>query len=147
MCPPSGKFALFNRAIVHWEGYVTLGVGAFMSQVIPVKRSDPVIQHDISAIFDIGVGSRLFLTKLAGSQRIPQAVWLPRQVRAGRQRFVQRASVAGACKFFLAGKTVRHARAFEAAYSDCRKENGSTSIRWMYVQFGLGAVDLLAAEV
>ena len=48
--PAYGKFALFNRAIVHWEGYVSLGVGAFMSQVIPVKPSDPSFQFEPSAV-------------------------------------------------------------------------------------------------
>lgn len=132
--PAYGKFALFNRAIVHWEGYVTLGVGAFMSQVIPVKRSDPSFTN-ISAIFNVGVGSRLFLTKWLALNAFLKMYGYPDTFEPVANASYNR-DVAGACKDFYVGKSSGTPE-FEAAYSDCRKANGSTSLS-LDVVFGLG---------
>ena len=75
--PVAGKFALFNRAIVHWKA-TSLLASALSSEVIPVKRSDPAFRT-ISAIFDIG-GVAPVPDSMAGAQRVPQAVRLSRQV-------------------------------------------------------------------
>lgn len=131
--PVSGKFALFNRAIVHWEGYVTLGVGAFMSQVIPVKRSDPAF-NTISAIFDIGVGSRLFLTRWLALNAFLKLYGYPDTFEPVANASFTR-SGAG-CSTYLAGQTAG-TQAFEDSYTQCRKDNGSTTLV-MDVQFGLG---------
>lgn len=131
--PVAGKFALFNRAIVHWEGYVTLGVGAFMSQVIPVKRSDPAF-NTISAIFDIGVGSRLFLTRWLALNAFLKLYGYPDKFEPVANASFTR-SGAG-CSSYLAGQSAG-TQAFEDAYTQCRKDNGSTTLV-MDVQFGLG---------
>ena len=61
--PVYGKFALFNKAVMHWEGYVTLGVGAFMSEVVPYDPVNKPGFKTLSAVVQVGVGNRLFLTK------------------------------------------------------------------------------------
>ena len=155
--PVSGKFALFNRAIVHWEGYVTLEVSnqpprhaadaesltrealgyglpvSGLSQVIPVKRSDPAF-NTISAIFDIGVGSRLFLTRWLALNAFLKLYGYPDKFEPVANASFTR-SGAG-CSSFLAGQTAG-TQAFEDSYTQCRKENGSTTLV-MDVQFGLG---------
>ena len=129
--PVAGKFALFNRAIVHWEGYVTLGVGAFMSEVIPVKRSDPAFKT-ISAIFDVGVGSRLFLTKWLALNAFLKLYGYPDKFEPVANASFTRTGAG--CSASLAGLT---GTAADDAYMQCRKDNGSTTLV-MDVQFGLG---------
>jgi len=132
--PAYGKFALFNRAIVHWEGYVTAGVGAFMSEVIPVKRSDPSFRN-ISAIFKVGVGARLFLTKWMALNSFLTLYGYPDTFEPVANVSYNR-DVNGACKDYYAGKTAGTPE-FESAYADCRKANGNTTLS-LDVVFGLG---------
>lgn len=61
--PVYGKFALFNQRVIHWEAYVTLGVGAFMSEVVPYDPVNKPGFRNISAIVQVGAGNRLFLTR------------------------------------------------------------------------------------
>jgi outer membrane beta-barrel protein len=132
--PAYGKFALFNRAIVHWEGYVTAGVGVFMSQVIPVKESDPAF-NNISAIFKVGVGSRLFLTRWMALNSFLTLYGYP-------DTFEPVANVSynrdpnGACASYYTGLTAGTPQ-FESAYASCRKANGNTTLV-LDVTFGLG---------
>ncbi|HEY3355476.1 MAG TPA: outer membrane beta-barrel domain-containing protein [Polyangia bacterium] len=60
--PAYGKFALFNKHIIHWEGIVTAGVGVTQSEVIPMDPSYEGFQsYAITPNF--GAGLRVFLTK------------------------------------------------------------------------------------
>lgn len=131
--PVAGKFALFNRAVVHWEGYVTLGVGAFMSEVIPVKRSDPAFKT-ISAIFDVGVGSRLFLTRWLALNAFLKLYGYPDKFEPVANASFTRTGAG--CSGSLTGLGAG-SQAYEDAYTQCRKDNGSTTLV-MDVQFGLG---------
>lgn len=133
--PAYGKFALFNRAIVHWEGYVTLGVGAFMSQVIPVKRSDPSFST-ISAIFNVGVGTRLFLTRWMALNAFLKLYGYPDTFEPVANASINRDPNGVGCKDYLAGKA-QGSPEFESAYADCRKANGNTALS-LDVTFGLG---------
>lgn len=132
--PAYGKFALFNRAIVHWEGYVTLGVGAFMSQVIPVKPSDPSFSN-ISAIFNVGIGTRLFLTRWMALNAFLKLYGQPDTFEPVANASYNR-DTAGACKDFYTGLKAG-TEEFENAYASCRKANGSTTLS-LDVVFGLG---------
>jgi outer membrane beta-barrel protein len=60
--PFYGKFALFDRWIFHWEGYVQAGLGVIQTEWItrdPADRS--ATNYDIQWHVDIGM--RMFLTK------------------------------------------------------------------------------------
>jgi len=132
--PAYGKFALFNRAIVHWEGYVTAGVGVFMSEVVPVKASDPSFTN-LSAIFKVGVGSRLFLTKWLALNSFLTLYGYPDTFEPVANVSYNRA-LDGACRDFYTGKSPGTPE-FESAYADCRKTNGNTTLA-IDVVFGLG---------
>ncbi len=132
--PAYGKFALFNRAIVHWEGYINLGVGAFMSEVIPVKRSDPTFQN-ISAMVKVGVGSRLFLSKFMALNAFLSLYGYPDTFEPVANVSYNR-DTNGACRDYYTGKTAGTPE-FEAAYASCRKANGNTTLS-LDVVFGLG---------
>jgi outer membrane beta-barrel protein len=60
--PFYGKFALFNKKIVHWEGIVTAGIGVTQSEIIPM---DPSYEKfgNYAITPNAGVGVRVFLTK------------------------------------------------------------------------------------
>jgi len=134
--PAYGKFALFNRAIVHWEGYVTLGVGVFMSQVVPVKPSDPAFTN-ISAIFGPGLGSRLFLTRWLALNAFLKLLVYPDVFEPVGNASFNRSST-GACQtggYF--NNVMQGTQAFEDAYASCRKDNGSKPFV-ADVVFGLG---------
>jgi outer membrane beta-barrel protein len=138
--PAYGKFALFNRAIVHWEGYITAGVGVFESQVIPVKQSDPAFTN-LSAIFKVGVGSRLFLTKFMALNAFLTLYGYPDTFEPVANVSYNRDTAGTGCGSkaptnYYAGLTPGTA-AFESAYSDCRKANGNTTLV-LDVVFGLG---------
>jgi hypothetical protein len=134
--PAYGKFALFNRAIVHWEGYVTLGVGVFMSQVIPVKPSDPSF-NNISAIFGPGIGQRLFLTRwLALNTFLKLLVYPDVFEPVGNASFNRTATGACATNHYFDG-LMQGTQAFEDAYAQCRKDNGSKPFV-ADVVFGIG---------
>jgi outer membrane beta-barrel protein len=58
--PAYGKFALFNKSIVHWEVLVSAGVGITQTEIIP--RDAALEAFKTNAITpDIGIGSRFFL--------------------------------------------------------------------------------------
>jgi len=58
--PAYGKFALFNKSIVHWEIVVSGGVGITQTEIIPRNIAlDPFKTNAITP--DVGIGSRFFL--------------------------------------------------------------------------------------
>jgi outer membrane beta-barrel protein len=60
--PFYGKFALFDRWIFQWEGYVQAGLGAIQTQWItrdPAARA--ATNYDVT--WHVDIGTRLFLTK------------------------------------------------------------------------------------
>jgi outer membrane beta-barrel protein len=62
--PTYGKFALFNKSIVHWEIWISAGVGATFTEVI---ARDPAEQNtkgfkNTALTPNGGIGGRLFLT-------------------------------------------------------------------------------------
>lgn len=59
--PGYGKYTLFNRYIMHWDIFVTGGVGAIWSEIIPRIVGDEVF-HTIALAPDAAVGTRFFLS-------------------------------------------------------------------------------------
>jgi outer membrane beta-barrel protein len=59
--PGYGKFTLFNKYIMHWDVFVTAGVGAIWSEIIPRVPNDEVF-HTISLAPDFAAGTRFFLS-------------------------------------------------------------------------------------
>jgi outer membrane beta-barrel protein len=61
----SGKYALFNRWVGHWETYVSAGVGVFNTQIIP--RNDPtspdIFQSYLFAGLLPGIGARMWVNR------------------------------------------------------------------------------------
>lgn len=58
--PVYGKFSLFNKYIMHWEGYVSGGVGMTKTEIIPRRPGD--VPFDTNAITaNVGVGTRLYV--------------------------------------------------------------------------------------
>jgi outer membrane beta-barrel protein len=62
--PTYGKFALFNKNIVHWEIWISAGVGATFTEVL---SRDPALQastafKNTALTPNVGLGGRLFLT-------------------------------------------------------------------------------------
>ena len=132
--PAYGKFALFNRAIVHWEGYVTLGVGAYMSEVIPVKRSDPSFRN-INVMVAPGLGSRLFLTRWLALNAFLKMYMYPDKFEPVANASFNR-DAGGGCSTYLAGKQTGSTE-FEDGYRQCRSDNANSSFV-LDVVFGLG---------
>jgi outer membrane beta-barrel protein len=60
--PFYGKFALFNKKVVHWEGIVTAGVGVTQSEVLPMDPSYDAFKN-FAITPNVGVGFRVFLSK------------------------------------------------------------------------------------
>jgi len=60
--PFYGKFALFNKKIIHWEGIVTAGVGVTQSEIIPMDPSFGKFSN-YAITPNAGVGFRVFLSK------------------------------------------------------------------------------------
>jgi outer membrane beta-barrel protein len=58
--PGYGKFTLFNKYIWHWDIFVSAGVGAILTEIIPRIASDPAFQN-INIMPDFGLGTRFFL--------------------------------------------------------------------------------------
>jgi outer membrane beta-barrel protein len=114
--PVQGKFALFNRKIVHWEGYVTAGVGTFMNEVIPVKADDPAFRN-ISFMFNAGFGSRLFLTR-----------WLTLNAYLKLFGYLDTFEPVGNQAFTRTGTGCQAYPKTEEGYAQCRKDNGSTTL-------------------
>jgi outer membrane beta-barrel protein len=59
--PGYGKYTLFNKYIMHWDIFVTGGVGAIWSEIIPRVAGDEVF-HTISLAPDVALGTRFFLS-------------------------------------------------------------------------------------
>ena len=62
--PVYGKFAWFNRSIVHWEIWASAGVGATFTEVIAARpgRTDSKAFKNTALTPNVGIGSRFFLT-------------------------------------------------------------------------------------
>jgi len=58
--PGYGKFTIFNKFIWHWDIFVSAGVGAIWTEIIPRIASDQSFQN-INIMPDFGVGTRFFL--------------------------------------------------------------------------------------
>lgn len=60
--PIYGKFAVLDQYLVHWESYLTAGVGMTQSEVLP---RDPALQPFTNLLItpNVGVSMRFFLTK------------------------------------------------------------------------------------
>ena len=63
--PVYGKFAWFNRSIVHWEIWASAGVGPTFTEVIsrnPADQSSKAFKNT-ALTPNFGIGSRFFLTE------------------------------------------------------------------------------------
>jgi len=132
--PVYGKFALFNKWVVHWESYVTLGVGAFMSEAIPFDPVNNPSFKNISAVFQVGLGNRLFLTKWLALNTFLKLYGYPDVFEpvANSAAFTRDAG----CSTYFTGLT-RGTEAFENAFAQCRQDNGTRSLS-LDVVFGVG---------
>jgi outer membrane beta-barrel protein len=59
--PMYGKFALFNKHILHFEIYATAGVGISGTEIIPRNYDYEVFNNPVVLTFPIGMGARLFI--------------------------------------------------------------------------------------
>lgn len=59
--PMYGKFALFNKHILHFEIYATAGVGGSGTEIIPRNYDYEVFSNPFILTFPIGIGARLFV--------------------------------------------------------------------------------------
>jgi outer membrane beta-barrel protein len=60
--PVYGKFALFNRAIMHWEIWASAGFGVTFTEVIPRDPANASVAFKNTALTpNVGIGSRFFL--------------------------------------------------------------------------------------
>jgi outer membrane beta-barrel protein len=62
--PGYGKFALFNRQIIHWELWISAGFGATFTEVISRNPADQATKafKNTALTPNAGLGGRLFLT-------------------------------------------------------------------------------------
>jgi outer membrane beta-barrel protein len=62
--PGYGKFALFNRQIIHWEVWISAGFGATFTEVIARNPADQASKafKNTALTPNAGLGGRLFLT-------------------------------------------------------------------------------------
>ena len=58
--PVYGKFAWFNRGILHWEIFASAGIGVTKTEIIPRNPSDPSFDN-LSITPNIALGGRFFL--------------------------------------------------------------------------------------
>jgi outer membrane beta-barrel protein len=58
--PVYGKFALLNKSILHWEIFVSGGVGVTQTEIIPRTPGDAVFGN-LSLTPNVGIGGRFFL--------------------------------------------------------------------------------------
>jgi outer membrane beta-barrel protein len=58
--PVYGKFALFNKSILHWEIYASAGVGATQTEIIPRIPGNPTFSN-LSITPNFAIGGRFFL--------------------------------------------------------------------------------------
>lgn len=66
--PIYGKFAIFNRWIVHWDAFLTGGLGITMTRPIPVVDAEfrdfsETSDYNVNITFSIGLGGRIFLRR------------------------------------------------------------------------------------
>ena len=59
--PGYGKYTLFNKFIMHWDIFVTGGVGAIWTEIIPRIVGDQAF-HSINLAPDVALGTRFFLS-------------------------------------------------------------------------------------
>ena len=60
--PLYGKFALFNRSIVHWEIWASAGIGATITEVIPRNPANASLAFKNTDLTpNVGIGSRFFI--------------------------------------------------------------------------------------
>jgi outer membrane beta-barrel protein len=60
--PVYGKFALFNRSILHWEIWASAGVGATVTETIPRDPANAALAFKNTALTpNVGIGGRFFL--------------------------------------------------------------------------------------
>ncbi len=60
--PLYGKFALFNRSILHWEMWASAGVGVTITKVIPRDPANNALAFKNTDLTpNVGIGSRFFL--------------------------------------------------------------------------------------
>jgi outer membrane beta-barrel protein len=60
--PVYGKFALFNRSILHWEIWASAGVGATITETIPRDPANAALAFKNTALTpNVGLGGRFFL--------------------------------------------------------------------------------------
>ena len=121
MMPAYGKVCAVQPRHRPLGGYITLGVGAFMSEVIPVKRSDPAFQN-ISAMVKVGVGSRLFLTKFMALNAFLSMYGYPDTFEPVANVSYNR-DTTGACRITTPVR-LQAPRSSRALYASCRKANG-----------------------
>ncbi|MEK6608754.1 MAG: outer membrane beta-barrel domain-containing protein [Myxococcota bacterium] len=60
--PAYGKFTIFNRWLLHWEGLVTAGVGVVHTTIIPRQPDDPKFST-MNIAPNLGMGGRIWLTR------------------------------------------------------------------------------------
>ncbi len=61
--PLYGKFAIFNNQILHFEVFLTAGVGGTGTEIIPRDYNNEGFTNPFSLTFPVGAGARLFLTR------------------------------------------------------------------------------------
>jgi outer membrane beta-barrel protein len=60
--PVYGKFAWFNRSILHWEILASAGVGATITETIPRDPANAALAFKYTALTpNVGIGGRFFL--------------------------------------------------------------------------------------
>jgi outer membrane beta-barrel protein len=58
--PVYGKFAWFDKQILHWEIFASAGVGLTVSEIIPRNAGDQSFKNNLLTP-NLGIGSRFFL--------------------------------------------------------------------------------------
>ncbi|MDX2022207.1 MAG: outer membrane beta-barrel domain-containing protein [Deltaproteobacteria bacterium] len=58
--PVYGKFSLFNKYIMHWEGYISGGVGMTKTEIIPRRSQDETFSTN-AITANLGAGGRLYV--------------------------------------------------------------------------------------
>jgi outer membrane beta-barrel protein len=59
--PIYGKFALFNKHILHLEVYLTAGVGGSGTEIIPRDYNNEIFTNPFTLTFPVGAGVRFFV--------------------------------------------------------------------------------------
>jgi len=66
--PLYGKFALFNEWILHWDAFLTGGVGVIRTRPVAVVDPEHRVFRDFQTLidFNFGIGLRAFISKFLG---------------------------------------------------------------------------------